>query len=187
MAIGKNARKREARKAFHADQEAGGKLPFAFNVVEYRDGKRRVITFASLTSYKEYRERFYPEGAKGRLILESDLSLVDDSNKDAMRASVTNKGIGLGNEKRFSRVKSLVKGDFASDKAKGKAFGKSAILGGKTVTLATTGADVWQSQECDRKRKELIAERESGIQEIDTRKADFEAMRRRCRERLRGL
>lgn len=127
MAIGKNARKREARKAFHADQEAGGKLPFAFNVVEYRDGKRRVITFASLTSYKEYRERFYPEGAKGRLILESDLSLVDDSNKDAMRASVTNKGIGLGNADRFKRVKSLIPSDPASMAAKGKRFGLSTF------------------------------------------------------------
>ena len=180
MAIGKNARKREARKAFHADQEAGGKLPFAFNVVEYRDGKRRVITFASLTSYKEYRERFYPEGAKGRLILESDLSAIDDSNKDAMRASVTNKGIGLGNADRF-------KGDFASDKAKGKAFGKSAILGGKTVTLATTTQDAWQSQARDAKRKEALTERASGIQCLNDNKADFDAMRRRCRERLRGL
>lgn len=127
MAIGKNARKREARKAFHADQEAGGKLPFAFNVVEYKDGKRRVITFASLTSYKAYRKEFYPQGAKGRLILESDLSIVDDSNKDAMRTSVTNKGIGLGNADRFKRVKALVPDEPASRAAKGKRFGLSTF------------------------------------------------------------
>lgn len=127
MAVGKNKKKREARKAFLNDPQAQGPMPYALIAIEYRDGKRRKLTFASLTAFKEYRERFFPTSAKGRLILESDLSLVDDSNKEATRKAMTNKGLGLGNDTRFAKPKELIPHDRPSMAARGKRFGLSSF------------------------------------------------------------
>ena len=98
--MGKNARKRAARRAFHADESATGPMPHAFKVVMYRDNQRHVLTFASLTSYKKYRERFYWDKTI-RFAVAADESEVDDSKGEAIRSSLTNKGIGLHNGKRY--------------------------------------------------------------------------------------
>ena len=127
MTVGKNAKKREARKRFLEDTQAQGPMPYALIAIEYRDGKRRKLTFASLTAFKKYREEFFPSNAKGRLILESDLSLIDDSNKEATRKAMTNKGLGLGNESRFAKPKGLIPHDRPSMAARGKRFGLSTF------------------------------------------------------------
>ena len=98
--LGKNARKRAARRAFACDENPQGKIPFALHVVEWRDGKPRNITFASLTSYKEYRARFYGvTGQTGKLVLVSDLATLDDSKGKTNRTRVINKGIGINTGK----------------------------------------------------------------------------------------
>ena len=93
--VGKNAKKRLARAAFHASDDASGAMPYCLHVIEYRDGARRHIKFASLSSFKEYRERFYSKGQVGELRLVSDLSELDDSKGKANRSRVINQGIGI--------------------------------------------------------------------------------------------
>ena len=185
MATGKNAKKREARKAFLNDPQAQGPMPYALIAIEYRDGKRRKLTFASLTAFKEYRERFFPANAKGRLILESDLSLVNDSHKEATRKAMTNKGLGLGNDTRFARVKSLVKGLESHAKAKGKAYGKAAIVAGKLETIATVESDVFESQARDTERAIALKAQDNKAER--DKQASFTAMRRRARASLAGI
>lgn len=97
--LGKNARKRAARRAFLNDSNAMSEsMPYAFHVIEYRDGTRRHLRFVSLTSYKEYRERFYstlPSDSTGELRLVSDMSDIPDTLGQSQRARVERKGIGL--------------------------------------------------------------------------------------------
>lgn len=185
MAVGKNKKKREARKAFLNDPQAQGPMPYALVAIEYRDGKRRKLTFASLTAFKEYRERFFPTSAKGRLILESDLSLVDDSNKESTRKAMTNKGIGLGNDTRFARPKTLVKGIASDMKAKGNRFGKAAIVAGKLETIVTVASDVFESQARDTERAIALKAQDNKAER--DKQAAFTAMRRRARASLAGL
>jgi hypothetical protein len=112
MAIGKNAKKRAARRAFHASTEADsmGSMPYSFKVVEYRRADdmvvamdkqvttysgmvRRVLTFASLTSYKEYRERFFSCHPTGKLTLASpNDETVSDTRGESFRSKVINQG-----------------------------------------------------------------------------------------------
>jgi hypothetical protein len=94
MAIGKNAKKRAARRAFHASTDIdAGALPYSFKVVEYKDKVRRVLTFASLTSYKEYRERFFSCNPNGKLTLASpNDETVSDTRGQAFRSKVINQG-----------------------------------------------------------------------------------------------
>jgi hypothetical protein len=99
MAIGKNKRKRLARASFHAATDSAQDMPYCLHVIEYRDGKRRHIRFASLTSFKEYRERFHAAGIVGTLSLVSDLDTLDDSKGKANRSRVINKGIGINTDK----------------------------------------------------------------------------------------
>ena len=123
MTLGKNAKKREARKAFHNDVDAQGAMPFAFYAIEYRDGIRRKLTFASLSAFKEYRRTFFPAKAKGQLILVSDLDSVDDSRKDGARKASTDKGNGLGNADRFKRTKTPAPKTPEARAVSGKRFG----------------------------------------------------------------
>ena len=185
MTVGKNAKKREARKRFLEDTLAQGPMPYALIAIEYRDGKRRKLTFASLTAYKKYREEFFPSSAKGRLILESDLSLVDDSNKEATRKAMTNKGLGLGNDTRFARPKTLVKGIASDMQAKGNRFGKAAIMAGKLETIATVASDVHESQARDTARQAAIKAQDNKAER--DKQAAFTAMRRKARASLAGL
>jgi hypothetical protein len=95
MAIGKNAKKRAARRAFHAstDTDSPGSMPYSFKVVEYKDKIRRVLTFASLTSYKEYRERFFSCHPTGKLTLASpNDETVSDTRGESFRSKVINQG-----------------------------------------------------------------------------------------------
>jgi hypothetical protein len=157
MAIGKNAKKRAARRAFH-DTPCDGKpgaMPYSFKVVEYRraddmaisQGKafggggmvRRVLTFASLTSYKEYRERFFSTNPAGTLSLVNPLS---DSDVNATRGeSFRQKVINQGNDTSKARAKPLLKGISVYHGIKGKPFDKPA-----------SGYDALQSMERDKER-----------------------------------
>ena len=95
MAMGKNARKRAARLAFHnAPDSEAGKIPYAIHVIIHRDGKPEKIIFTSLTAFKAYRAEFIQRNPKGILTLVSDTDTVDDSKGKANRARVINKGIG---------------------------------------------------------------------------------------------
>ena len=108
--MAKNARKRAARRAFHASEHAEpGSMPYTLKAVVYRDGKRHVLTFASMTAFKAYREEFYPGKAQRQLVLVSDLDTLDDSKGKANRSRMTNNGIGLGNETRSIRPANLDK------------------------------------------------------------------------------
>lgn len=145
----KNAKKRAARRAFHADPLAEyGALPYAFHVIEYRDGQRRKLTFASLTSYKEYRERFYKSGTVGQLVLVSDLESLDDSKGKAFRSKVINKGADTSKAKpkRLDNTSRLVNeyGESTGTRATGKRFQKNGFK--------TTSHDANQSVERDRLR-----------------------------------
>jgi hypothetical protein len=94
MAIGKNAKKRAARHAFHASTEdTPGAMPYSFKVVRHIDGKPHVVTFASLTAYKEYRERFFSCNPTGQLLLAShDDETVSDTRGQPFRSKVINQG-----------------------------------------------------------------------------------------------
>jgi hypothetical protein len=127
MAIGKNAKKRAARRAFHDAPCDGlpGAMPYSFKVVEYRraddmaisQGKafgeggvvRRVLTFASLTSYREYRERFFSCNPTGTLSLVNPLSdeTVSDERGKAFRSKVINRGQILAKPSRKQSLKAL--------------------------------------------------------------------------------
>ncbi len=111
MATGKNAKKRAARHAFHAStDDTPGAMPYSFKVIEYRRADdmvvamdkpvatysgivRRVLTFASLTSYKEYRERFFSCHPTGQLLLASpNDETVSDTRGESFRSKVINQG-----------------------------------------------------------------------------------------------
>jgi hypothetical protein len=95
MAVGKNAKKRAARRAFHnAPDSEAGKIPYAIHVIVHRDGKPEKIIFTSLTAFKAYRAEFIQRNPQGILTLVSDTDTVDDSKGKANRARVINKGIG---------------------------------------------------------------------------------------------
>ena len=95
MAIGKNARKRAARLAFHnAPDSDTGKIPYAIHVIIHRDGKPEKIIFTSITAFKAYRAEFMQRNPKGILTLVSDTDTVSDSRGKANRSRVINKGIG---------------------------------------------------------------------------------------------
>lgn len=183
MALGKNAKKREARKAFHNDNEAQGAMPFAFYAIEYRNGIRRKLTFASLSSFKEYRERFFPTTAKGQLVLVSDLDSVDDSRKDAARKAATNRGLGLGNEDRFKRTKTPAPKTPEARAVSGKRFGK---LGADGMIHKTTIDDAMASQARDAERAKAIADQE-GLRALQANQKAFAAMRRTIRAGKQGL
>lgn len=125
MAIGKNAKKRAARRAFHASpcDDTPGNMPYSFKVVEYRDNVRRVLTFASLTSYKEYRERFFSCNPMGQLSLVNPLSPDLDVNLkrgESFRAKVVNAGTDTSK----ARPKDIAqyKGNRLVDSVTGKRF-----------------------------------------------------------------
>lgn len=93
MAIGKNARKRAARSAFHNDPNAVGDIPYSFKVIQYRDGERHVLTFASMTSFKKYRETFFATNPTGQLTLAShEDASVNASRGQSFRSRVINQG-----------------------------------------------------------------------------------------------
>lgn len=95
MAIGKNAKKRAARRAFHnAPDSEAVKIPYAIHVIIHRDGKPEKIIFTSLTAFKAYRAEFMQRNPQGILTLVSDTDTVDDSKGKANRTRVINKGIG---------------------------------------------------------------------------------------------
>lgn len=177
MAIGKNARKRAARSSFHADSDAQGPMPYALVAIEYTDGKRRKLTFASMTAFKEYREKFFPSTAKGRLVLVSDLESLDDSKGASQRKRCDNKGIGLGNDTRFSRVKTPAPKTEESRSVSGKRFGKAGV----GITYTTTDVDALESQ---RKDQALISQE---VRKDRANQTAFRAMRQRARASLAGL
>jgi len=116
--MGKNAKKRAARLAFHADTDAQGDMPYALHVIVTTDGKPRRITFASLTSFKKYREEFYASEVKGELrLLEPGDATVKDTGK-AYRSKVINRGADHSKAK----PKPLVKGVTTLPSVKGKRF-----------------------------------------------------------------
>lgn len=141
MAIGKNAKKRAARRAFHDApcEEKPGAMPYSFKVVEYRRADdmavsrekpvtgsgmvRRVLTFASLTSYKDYRKEFFSRNPTGTLSLVNPLSddVVADRGK-AFRSKVINRGADTSKAK----PKAILKGIASQYGVKGKAFDKPA-------------------------------------------------------------
>lgn len=102
--MGKNAKKREARRAFHnAPDTVAGKIPYAFHAVVREKsvcgkivtlGPPRRIGFYSFSSYKEWRNEFYPASENVQIDLVSDLDTLDDSKGKANRTRVINKGIG---------------------------------------------------------------------------------------------
>jgi len=144
MAQGKNAKKRAARRAFLNDPDPVQSMPYSFKVVEYRDGTRRVLTFASLTSYKEHLENLYtPKEAARLLLLHGHDESVKETGK-AFRASVINRGADHSKAK----PKPLLKGVTTLPSVTGGRFRKEGF--------ATTPHDVTQSQERDRERKALI-------------------------------
>jgi hypothetical protein len=116
MALGKNAKKRAARRAFHDVSDASaGKIPYALHVIIHRDGKAEKVIFASLSSYKEYRARFYESNPQGVLILESDMSKLDDSKGKSNRSRVMNLGIGQNKGKESRPMQAPSKRRFAKD------------------------------------------------------------------------
>ena len=145
MAKGKNAKKREARKAFHNDPlaQAGG-LPFAFHVVEHREGKPRKLTFASLTSYKAYLVDRYETKEVARLLLlhGHDASVKDTG--DSFRSMV----ISAGQDTSKAKPKAIPKGNAILPSVRGGRFRKEGF--------ATTAYDVVQGQCRDMERKVLI-------------------------------
>jgi hypothetical protein len=130
MAIGKNAKKRAARRAFHdAPDDTLQAMPYSFKVVEYKDNVRRVLTFASLTSYKEYRERFFSTNPTGKLSLVNPLS---DSDVNATRGeSFRQKVINQGNDTSKVRAKPLYKAISYYDPNTGKPYAVSGKRFGK--------------------------------------------------------
>ena len=125
MTTGKNAKKRAARRAFHAstDTDSPGAMPYSFRVVEYKDNVRHVLTFASLTSYKEYRERFFSCHPTGQLLLAShDDENVSDTRGQAFRSKVINQGADTSKAK----PKAILKGIASQYGVKGKRFDKAS-------------------------------------------------------------
>jgi len=144
-AMGKNAKKRAARSAFYNDPDAKGDMPFALHVIITTDGKPRRITFASLTSFKEYREEFYASKAKGELrLLDPGNDTVKETGK-AYRSKVVNRGADHSNAK----PKPLVKGDVTLPSVKGRRF--------RSEGFQTDPQDVNDSWARDSARKHLIA------------------------------
>ena len=142
MAIGKNARKRAARRAFHdaSDIEAG-EIPYAFKVVQYTDGVRRVLTFASLTSYKNYRKEFFASNPKGKLFsLQEALELekVKDQEGPFFR--------GYGTKPIGAKDISAIKGKPTIASVKGKRFRPE----GFKVTQADVAESIARDLERDR-------------------------------------
>jgi len=141
MTTGKNAKKRAARHAFHAaTNDTPGAMPYSFKVVEYRRADdmvvamdkpvatysgmvRRVLTFASITSYKEYRERFFSCNPTGQLLLASpNDETVSDTRGQAFRSKVINQGADTSKAK----PKAIVKGIASQYGVKGKRFDKAS-------------------------------------------------------------
>lgn len=135
MAIGKNAKKRAARHAFHDDPNAVGDMPYSFKVVRHIDGKPHVLTFASLSSFKEYRERFFASNPTGTLSLAScDDETVKDTGK-AFRSKVINKGGDTSKAK--PKALSQFKGNALVQSAKGKRF--------RPEGFPVSDSEVWQA------------------------------------------
>lgn len=84
---------------------------------------RRVLTFASFTSYKEYRERFFSCNPTGKLTLASyDDETVSDTRGKAFRSKVINQGADTSKAK----PKAIVKGIASQYGVKGKRFDKAS-------------------------------------------------------------
>lgn len=135
MAIGKNKRKRLARAAFHDDPNAVGEMPYSFKVVRHIDGKPHIVTFASLSAYKEYRKEFFASNPKGTLSLASyDDETVKDKGK-AFRSKVINKGGDTSKAK--PKALSQFKGNALVQSTKGKRF--------RPEGFPVKDAEVWQA------------------------------------------
>jgi len=125
MTTGKNARKRAARRAFHAstDTDSPGAMPYSFKVVRHIDGKPHVVTFASLTAYKNYREEFFARNPTGKLLLAShDDETVSDTRGQAFRSKVINQGADTSKAK----PKAILKGIASQYGVKGERFDKAS-------------------------------------------------------------
>lgn len=143
--MGKNARKRAARKDYAAMSEgdaAYSKLPYAFHVIEYRDGERRHLKFVSVTAYKNYLKEFHGGKKPSNLVLvgKDCLAELDDTKGKAMRTRATNKGVGLHHGKRLSTP-------IFNDKAP-----KKFTQDGYKVS----DCDAWEAQNKDHKAKQAI-------------------------------
>ena len=123
--MGKNAKKREARRAFHTAHDASaGKIPYAFHAVIREKavcgrivtlGPPRRIGFYSLTSFKEWRETFYPTSESVQIDLVSDLDSLDDSKGKGNRTRVINKGIGQNWDRVKRKLAAPTKSRFLKD------------------------------------------------------------------------
>ena len=143
--MGKNAKKRAARKVYAAMLECNAafvKMPHAFHIIDYKDGQRRHLKFASITAYKNYLKEFHNGKKPPGLVLvgKDSLSEMDDSKGQANRTRATNKGVGLHNGKRLSLPA-------FNDKAP-----KSMTQDGFKVT----DSDAWKCNHSDYKVKEAI-------------------------------
>lgn len=145
MAIGKNAKKRAARRAFHESTDMGLDMPYSFKVVQYIDGVRRVLTFASLTSYKNYRKEFFASNPKGNLFsLQEALELekAKDQEEPFFR--------GYGTKNIGAKDISANKGKATVSSVKGGRFRQE----GFKVTQADVAESIARDVERDRSIKE---------------------------------
>lgn len=157
MAIGKNAKKRAARRAFHESTDMGLDMPYSFKVVQYTDGVRRVLTFASLTSYKNYRKEFFASNPKGKLF----------SLQDALELEKTK-----DQEEPFFRgygTKNIGAKDISANK------GKSTIASVKGGRFRPEGFKVTQSDIAESIAKDT--ERDKAIKAGTVRKYNDKALR----------
>ena len=146
---GKNARKRAERRAFlHDDNAEPGTMPHTLKVVVYTDGTRRVLTFASLTAYKDYCRTFYGNKTIRSLALVSDLESLDDSKGQSHRTRATNNGIGLGNDTKAIRPSSLDKSKPEHKAVISKPFNRDGH--------SATDSDAMDSMARDNAKQELI-------------------------------
>lgn len=164
--MGKNAKKRAARKAYAAMSDgdaAYSKLPHAFHVIDYRDGERRHLRFVSITAYKNYLNKFHGGKRPATLVLvgKDNIPDLDDSKGQANRTRATNKGIGLHNGKRLS-VPSF------NDKAP-----KTRTQDGHKVN----DSDVWKANKYDHDAKQAI----ESEQVRPSNKGKLEAIRQKYR------
>ena len=164
--MGKNARKKAARKAYAAMSEgdaAYSKMPYAFHVIEYRDGQRRHLKFVSITAYKNYLKEFHEGEKPANLVLigKDSIAEIDDSRGKAMRTRATNRGIGLHHGKRLSTPS-------FNDKAP-----KKHTQDGFKVS----DSDAWESQNKDHKAKQAI----DSEQVRPSHKGKLEAIRQKYR------
>lgn len=164
--MGKNARKKAARKAFAAmsNRKADySNLPYAFHVIEYKDGQRRHLRFVSITAYKNYLKEFHGGEKPADLVLVGGDSIaeLDDSKGKASRTRATNKGVGLHHGKRISTPS-------FNDKSP-KKFTQDGFK--------VSDSDVWQAQNTDHKARQAI---ESG-QVRPSHKGKLEAIRQKYR------